>query len=189
MEVLPHILLFGGMLHLQIQMPCHPGDIGQESSVALRICLRPPDAMTPGDELPSTPSQRPRWCHGCLGLLERSHQPNAPLFRAPLNTHVTLQFVLQRTLQGAIQHSRPPGTCVWVETQDGAGWQSTVGNRAAAPPALPGSADWQQQQRAVVAEGEVLQLRRKVQEAQQEAQRARDAAKAAAAERDQLRMR
>ena len=28
--------------------------------------------------------------------------PGAPPFRRPLNAHVTLQFVLQRTLQGAI---------------------------------------------------------------------------------------
>ena len=30
-----------------------------------------------------------------------------PLLRGPLNAHVTLQFVLQRTLQGAILHAKP----------------------------------------------------------------------------------
>ena len=47
---------------------------------------------------------------------------DAPLYRSPLNAHVTLQFVLKRTLQGAIQHSKPHGSLVWVETREGAGW-------------------------------------------------------------------
>ena len=34
---------------------------------------------------------------------------DAPLFPGPLNAHVTLQFVLQRTLQGSIQHAKPLG--------------------------------------------------------------------------------
>ena len=58
-------------------------------------------------------------------------------------------------------------------------------------------ADWLQQQqaqpqwqqRALVAEGDVLQLRGKLQGAQRDAQRARDAVKAAEIERDQLRAR
>ena len=66
---------------------------------------------------------------------------DAPLFRGPMNAHVTLQFVLHRTLQGVIQHSKPLGTWVWVGTQEGLGWQWTVGNRAAAPPALLGSSE------------------------------------------------
>ena len=44
-------------------------------------------------------------------------------------------------MQSAIQHSKPPGTWGWMETQEKAGWQRTVGNRAAAPPALLGSSE------------------------------------------------
>ena len=47
---------------------------------------------------------------------------DAPLFRGPLNTNVTPQPVLQHTLQGAIQHAKPPVTWVWVESKKGAGW-------------------------------------------------------------------
>ena len=39
---------------------------------------------------------------------------DAPLLWGPMNAHVTLQFVLQRTLQGAIQHSKLPGIRVWA---------------------------------------------------------------------------
>ena len=64
---------------------------------------------------------------------------DAPLIRGRLNAHVTLQLVLQGTQQGAFQHSKPLGTGVWVETQEGARWQCTVGNRVAAPPAMLGA--------------------------------------------------
>ena len=42
--------------------------------------------------------QAVRW-----GSAKRASCPYALLFRCPVNAHVTLQFVLQRTLQGAIQ--------------------------------------------------------------------------------------
>ena len=38
---------------------------------------------------------------------------DSPLFRGPQNGHISLQFVPKRTLQGAIHHSKPPGTWVW----------------------------------------------------------------------------
>ena len=76
---------------------------------------------------------------GALG--EEPPARDAPLLRGPVNAHVTLQFVLQRTLQGAIEHSKRSGTWVWLETEEGAGQLWTVGNRAAAMRTILGSAE------------------------------------------------
>ena len=59
-----------------------------------------------------------------------------PLFRGPFNAHVTLQLMLQRTMQGAIQQSKPPSTSGWMKSKEGAGWQRTVGPGPAAPAML-----------------------------------------------------
>ena len=63
------------------------------------------------------------------------------LFGGPLNVVVTLQFVLQRTLPDAIRHSKPPSTWVWVESEEGARWRWTVGNRVASAPTMVGSSE------------------------------------------------
>ena len=90
---------------------------------------------------PRAPSRRPSRCHGCPKALQNSGISciGRPLFRGALNAHVTLQVTLQGTLQGAIQHSKPPGTWAWVQSKDLAGWQCTLGSRAAAPPAMLGT--------------------------------------------------
>ena len=48
------------------------------------------------------------WLLAALGNEPRAL--DTPPFRGSMNAHVTLQFVFQRTLQGAIQHSKPPRT-------------------------------------------------------------------------------
>ena len=54
------------------------------------------------------------WLPG--GLEREPLALDTPLFRGPMNTHATVQFVLQRTLYGAVQHTKPPRTWLWVES-------------------------------------------------------------------------
>ena len=82
-----------------------PRDIGQESSVATRICLRPPDAMTSGDELQATVFIRHMVLHTLL------HLPLlCPIVQGPLAIHschvinIDRASSLQCTTQLALQH-------------------------------------------------------------------------------------
>ena len=66
MAALPHILLFRRMLHLRIQMPCHPRGVCKQSIIVTCICLGPADVMTSGYHLQTAAFM---WLHMILDTL------------------------------------------------------------------------------------------------------------------------